>query len=415
MLPQHSSAFLSSCGVHKSLLGWRLAVLPFRAAGATDSFRIALGMSEEISALISRYGLPRLIAPATFWDGTGPADDVLGRCRLYELDYTMDGTIEVDGDDVRVNVALLDVPLGFEVIWTETFIGKMTNLFGLQYQIAVETVRQLDPDLSSRGPSSRPSSETTVATAHHFVLAAIQGIYRLDRHRFTRARSMLTEAIVLDPDYAAAYAWLAYWSLMAVGLGWVDDARNVTVLAGVSAERAIQLDPMNARAFSIAGHVKAYLQHDVHKALELHSNAIRLDPNLPVAWALSSISKSYNGDHLTAIRQANTARSLSPRDPHIYWAEHNATWAHFFNRDLGQAETLSEVVLSRNPDHISAINVHLGILGHTGQRAEANYWTDKLRSISPGITATRIVERAPWQPNDRNYLAEGLSLAGIQD
>ena len=412
---QSQDAFLSGCGVHKSLLGWRLAVLPFRAASTSDSYRIAFGMSEEISALISRYGLPRLVAPASFWDGTGPADDVLGRCKLYELDYVMDGTIEVDSENVRATITLLDVPLGFEVIWTGTFVGSMNDLFGLQQRISVETVKQLDPDLSHRSPSSRPSSETTVANAHHYVLAAIQGIYRLDRHRFTRARTMLTEAIVLDPDYAAAYAWLAYWSLMAVGLGWVDDARHVTVLAGVSAERAIQLDPANARACSIAGHVKAYLQHDVRKALELHAHAIQLDPNLPVAWAMSSISRSYHGDHVTAIRQAKIARELSPRDPHIYWAEHNATLAHFLNKDLDQAETLSEVVLTRNPDHVSAINVHLGILGHTGQEDEAAHWLAKLRVSNPNVRATSIVERAPWQPLDRLYYLEGLCLAGVPE
>ena len=200
---------------------------------------------------------------------------------------------------------------------------------------------------------------------------------------------------------------------MAVGLGWVDDARHVTMLAGVAADRAIQLDSANARAFSIAGHVKAYLQHDVPSAMALHARAIELDPNLPIAWAMSSISKCYHGDHPTAIRQAAIARSLSPRDPHIYWTEHNATWAHFFNKDLLVAERLSEVVLARNPEHVSAINVHLSILGHTGQRAEAVQWLAKLREFDSAVTAESIVGRAPWRPDDRAFYAEGLRLAGV--
>ena len=412
-LAHFPNIFASGTGIHRSLLGWRMAVLPFRAAGGTHSYGIAFGMSEEISALISNFRSPRLIAPATFWDGTGPADDVLGRCRMYELDYAMDGTIEIDGNKVRANVVLLDVPLGFEVIWTGTIFGTMDDLFSLQHRIAVEAVKQLDPALFNRGPATKLISRTTVAAAHHYVLGAIQGIYRLDRHRFTRARAMLTEAIVLDPNYAAAYAWLAYWSLMAVGLGWVDDPRHVTVLAGVSAERAIQLDPENARAYSIAGHVKAYLQHDVQSALKLHTRAIDLNPNLPVAWAMSSISKAYSGDHVTAIRQATVARSLSPRDPHIYWPEHNATWAHFFNRELDRAGILSDIVLTRNPEHLSAINVHLGILGHIGQRKEAKHWLSKLSEFVPEVTAAKIAKRAPWQPDDRRYLVEGLRLAGV--
>ena len=405
--------FASSMEVHKSLLGWRMAVLPFRAAGGKDSHSIAFGMSEEISALISRFRSPRLVAPATFWDGTGPAADVLSRCKMYELDYVLEGTLEIDCGEVRASIVLMDVPLDFEVIWNGTISGTVDDLFSLQHKIATEAVRQIDPGLSERVPTFTPRKETTVPFAHSLVLGAIKSIYRLDRRKFTRARTSLTEAIVLDPNYAAAYAWFAYWSIIAIGSGWVDDPRHMTVLAGVAADRAIQLDPENARAFTIAGHVKAYLQHDVQSAANLHERAIELNPNLPIVWAMSSLSKVYQGDHLTALRQSTISRSLSPRDPHINWAEHSATWAHFFNRNLHQAEILSDIVLTRTPDHLPAINVHLGILGHSGQRDEADHWLSKLRQLAPSATIRSIVARAPWQPDDQRYLAKGLRLAGV--
>ncbi len=59
---------------------------------------------------------------------------------------------------------------------------------------------------------------TEVAAAHQCVLTAIQAIIRLDRSAFMRARDHLTRAIELDPDYAAAHAWMAYWSIIAAGL-----------------------------------------------------------------------------------------------------------------------------------------------------------------------------------------------------
>jgi TolB-like protein len=408
--------FSSGGQLSKSYLGWRMAVLPFRAAGTAVASAIALGLAEEISAAISRFGSPRLIAPATFWDGTGPAEDVLGRARLYDLDYVMEGTLEVDDDVVRTRVVLLDVMLGFEVIWTGHLTGTLDDLFSLQHRIAAEVVRQLDPDLFQRGPELAPPLPTSFPVAHRLVLTAISGIYRLDRHRFTRARDALTAALALDPDYAAAHAWLAYWSLMAVGLGWSgDDPRLVITLAGHSAERAIDLDPQDARAHAIAGHVKAYLQRDVAAALKLHARAIALNPNLPIAWTMSSASQFYNGDHATAIRHANTARALSPRDPHIYWAEHNATIAYFLSKNLEQAEILSDIVLSRNPDHVSAINIHVGILGHTRQITEAQQWISRLKGFDPDLNVRKIVERAPFRPQDRDYYAEGLRRAGLPD
>ena len=139
------------------------------------------------------------------------------------------------------------------------------------------------------------------------------------------------------------------------------------------------LDPLDARALAVAGHVKAYLIHDVRSALTLHARAIELDPNLPIAWTLSSWSKIYNGEHTTAVRHAMMSRSLSPRDPHIFFVEHALMTAQFFSNNLDEAEMLAEVVLKRNPGHASALNVRLAILGHLGRKEEANHCLAMLR------------------------------------
>jgi TolB-like protein len=390
-----------------------MAVLPFRGLGASSRLDIALGLAEEISAALTRFCAPRLIATATFWDGSGPAVDAMARCRAYQLDYIIDGTIEVVDDRIHVSVTLLDVVLDFEVVWRGRFEEKLNDLFTLQHRIAFETVMQVDPELFHRAAASDSPVRTEVAAAHRSLLTAIQGIFRLDRPAFTRAREHLAQAIELDPDYAAAHGWMAYWGIMAVGLGWVDNPRDVTQLAGTSAERAIHLDPFNARAVAIAGHVKAYLLHDVRNALILHARAIELNPNLPIAWTVSSWSRIYNGEHTTAVRHAMMAQSLSPRDPHIWFVEHALMTAQFFNRNLEEAEMLAEVVLERNPDHVSALNVRLAILGHLARKEEARHCLDMLRQIDPNVTIHKIVSRPPLTAEDRIFYVEGLERAGV--
>src|SRR3954453_12769711 len=227
----------------------------------------------------------------------------------------------------------------------------MDDLFSLQDRIASETVAQVDPELHQRRWAAASSAKTDIAEAHHSVLTAIKGIYRLDRPQFLRARELLSRAIELDPDYSTAHAWLAYWGIMAVGQGWAVNGREVIAMAGGSAERAVLLDPLDARALAIAGHVKGYLLHDVRSALHLHARAIELNPNLPIAWTLSAWSKVYSGDHATALRHATTAQSLSPRDPHIFFVEHAQMAAHMFRGELEEADVLAELVLDRQPKH----------------------------------------------------------------
>ena len=390
-----------------------MAVLPFRSVGTPIGYGIALGMAEEVSAALSRFRTPRLIATATFWDGAGPAADALGRCRTYQLDYVIDGTIQVVDDEVHVNVTLLDVVLDFEVIWTGRFQGRLNDLFSLQHRIASETVAQVDPELFHRGSAFEAQLRTEVAEAHHSVLTAIQGIFRLDRPTFMLARDLLERAIDLDPEYGAAHAWLAYWSIMAVGLGWADEPREVISLAGSTAERAVQLDPLDARALAIAGHVKGYLMHDVRGALSLHARAIELNPNLPIAWTVSSWSRIYNGEHATAISHATMSMGLSPRDPHLFFVEHALMTAHFFSHHLEEADMLSELVLERNTNHASALNVRLAILGHLARHDEARECLAMLRRIDPEVTIERIVARAPLRPEDRAFYIDGLRRASV--
>jgi tetratricopeptide (TPR) repeat protein len=245
------------------------------------------------------------------------------------------------------------------------------------------------------------------------VLTAIQSLYRLDRSTFLHARELLAQAIELDPDYAAAHGWMAYWSIIAAGSGWVESPRDVTTLAGTSAERAVLLDPFDARALAIAGHVRGYLFHDIPSALRLHARAIELNPNLPIVWTVSSWSKIYNSEHTVAVRHAMMSLSLSPRDPHVWFAEHAMMTAQMFNRNLEEAAILSEASLERQPGYVTALNVRLAVLGHLGRKAEAGHCLDRLRKFDPKITVDKISSRMPLRPEDRIFYIEGLERAGV--
>ncbi len=414
-LDRFPQAFSATADIPNHQLGWKMAVLPFRSLGAPLGHGIALGMAEEVSAALARFRAPRLIATATFWDGTGPAADAMSRCRTYALDYIIDGTIQVIEKKVRVTVTLLDVVLNFEVIWSHRFEGPLDDLFSLQDRIAAETVAQVDPELFQRRWAAAASAKTAIPEAHHAVLTAIQGIFRLDQPKFMRARELLSRALELDPDFAAAHAWLAYWGIMAVGQGWGENAKSIITLAGEAADRAVLLDPLDARALAIAGHVKAYLLHDVRSALHLHARAIELNPNLPIAWTLSAWSKIYSGDHATAVRHAIMSQSLSPRDPHIFFVEHALMTAYLLRRQLDDADTLADIVLDRQPMHASALKVRLAILGHMGRTDEAAVYLSRLQAVEPGVTVSKLVERPPFVPDDLAYYADGLRLSGIPE
>jgi hypothetical protein len=84
-----------------------------------------------------------------------------------------------------------------------------------------------------------------------------------------------------------------------------------------------------------------------------------------------------------------------------------------FNRNLEEAEILSEAALERQPGYVTALNVRLAILGHLGRKEAASHCLDRLRKFDPKITVDKISSRMPLRPEDRIFYIEGLERAGV--
>ena len=165
------------------------------------------------------------------------------------------------------------------------------------------------------------------------MLRSIPLIGRMEHEAFMQAGEYLSKAIALEPDYAAGYAWYAYWHIFFVGQGWADCPKAMMERAGELAERAIVLDPFDARGLSISGHVRAFLHRRLREAMVLHERALSLNPNLAMAWALSAVTHAYAGDPDEAERRNNRYKKLSPLDPHAFFFDAFFVLIHLMKRE----------------------------------------------------------------------------------
>jgi tetratricopeptide (TPR) repeat protein len=225
---------------------------------------------------------------------------------------------------------------------------------------------------------------------------------------------MLAQAVELDPEYAAAHAWWACWHFFQVGQGWAKDPAAAMERAGELATRATRLDPADARGLTIAGHVRAYLHHRVEEALDLHERALRLNPNLPIAWALSGIAHTYVGLHEEAIRRIHRARELSPHDPHGFFFDMALMMPHLLRGDFETVVHLGRRALALNSGLTSTYKGMLSALGHLGRSDESAPLRAQLLALDPEFQIRRTVERTPLaRAEDRTLYAEGLRRAGL--
>ena len=303
-----------------------------------------------------------------------------------------------------------------EIIWARRFNSNLRNILNLADEIASETVAQVAPELlvwEGEKAASRPQVDPT---AYDLMLRAIPAIYRLDKTGFRAAGSLLERSLELDPSSAACHSWLAHWYLLSIGQGWATDMAEAVRYADQLAQRAVVLDPGDARAFTVAGHIRAFLHREAGEALGLHERAIALNPNLALAWCYSGLAHSYLGLHTDAIRHIQRARRLSPHDPHGFFFDMALVMPFLLTGDYEIAAQLGRRAREAHPGLSSTYKGLLSAVGKLGLASEAATLRDALLGLEPQFSIQEAIDRSPLlRHEDLDSYAEGLRLAGIPE
>lgn len=391
----------------------RLGVMPFRALDAGGG-ELALGLAEEIAAGLSRFRWLSCVSSfslATLSDQDGRQGSAW---RTLALDFLVEGSVQHGADRVRVLVRLLDMRAGGEIIWAQRFDKALTDVLSMQEEIAAQTVAQIDPELLSHEGDRAGAHDTVDPTAYLQLMRAIPVVCRLDAAEFPLAGELLASAVALDPEHAAAHAWWAYWYLLLVGQGWSQDAAAATTRCWELTQRALQLDPSDARALTVAGHVRAFLHRNLEAALALHERALAANPNLPLAWAFSGLAHTYAGRPEEGIRRATQARSLSPFDPHSFFFDACLMLSHLVRGEDEEVARIGRGAVQLNQSFSSLYKVRLAALGHLGLNDEATRVRTELLQLEPDFTVSEALRRSPLvRDQDRDRYAAGLRLAGL--
>ena len=394
----------------------RLGVMPFRSIDGSGPEELSVGLAEEITTALSRFRGISLISSTSLATLAGESLTESPRWQALDMDSVLDGTVQRNGKRVRIMVRLLDVRDGGEVIWARRFDRPAGDILAMQDEIAAETAAQIDPELLLREGRRAASNPPRDPKAYDLLLRAIPAVYRIEEAGFRAAGETLAAAAALDPDYAQVHAWWAYWHVLIVGQGWAQNAASAMQSAGRFAERAVTLDPSDARAVSIAGHVRAFLNHDPPAAIQLHQQALSLNPCLPMAWVFSGMAHAYAGNHSEAIQRIGHARRLSPFDPHSFFFDMALMIPHLARGEYEMVVELGRRATALNPRLSSTQKGYLAALGYLGRAEEQAIVRERLLRLEPGFCVRDALARSPLlRDDDRARYAEGLRRAGLPE
>lgn len=387
-----------------------IVVLPFDnlSADPQQSY-FSDGMTESVITDLSRVGELLVIAwntSSTFKDQTV---DIQAVARELGVRYVVEGSVQRAGDSVRINVQLIDADSGRH-LWAEKLDRQAAEVFALQDEVAREILDALEVQLTQEQRRAVAKTYTEDLQAYDLYLRAWDNYWQFNDQSRRQARSLLREALAVDPGFARAHALLAATYTNQVGASLRQSDASLDQAYAI-ARRAVALDEDVPQVHMVLGLVHMF-RREYEAAVSSVERAIELDPNYADAYALLCWILQYSGEPERGLEAMKTAIRLNPRAPFPYL---NAKAEAYFS--LGQYDLAvlnSEVALQRNPAAQRVRMFMAAALAHMGRIEEASWEIEELLLLEPDFTIDAVPSVAPYEEQATiDRLIEGLRQAGL--
>ena len=194
-----------------------IAVLPFRNLGGNpEEGYFGDGITEDIIGGLSRSHSMYVIARNSTLRYRDRQIDARDIATELGVRYIVQGSVRRHASRLRISSELIDATNN-RTIWGEKFDGADDDIFDFQDRIAARIVGTLEPKVYEVETAHALEKPTESLGAYECVLRALSLLYSFDDHDFTAAGKYLQRAVELDPHYAQAHGYLAWWYNLKTG------------------------------------------------------------------------------------------------------------------------------------------------------------------------------------------------------
>jgi serine/threonine-protein kinase len=291
-----------------------IAVMPFvNESGNADTEYLSDGMTETLIGSLSQLPNLNVKARSSVFRYKGKEIDAQTIGKELNVQAILTGRVLQRGEQLILNLELVDAKTE-NVIWSEQYTRKQSDLVSLQSEIARDVSTKLRTRLSGAEQNQIAKNYTANTEAYELYLKGRYQWNKRTAESVKKAIEYFNQAIEKDPSYALAYTGLAdsYSELT-----WYDNqpSKEVYPKAKAAALRALELDDQLAEAHTALGQAKTYSDWDFAGAEIEYRRAIELNPNYPVAHYYYAEMLSQLGRHDEAVAEATRAMELDPLSP----------------------------------------------------------------------------------------------------
>jgi adenylate cyclase len=391
-----------------------VVVLPFNnLSGDPGQEYLADGITEDLTTDLSRIEDSFVISRNTAFTYKGKAVDAKQIGRELGVRYVLEGSVRRSGDQVRINVQLVDAETGAH-LWAERFDRDSGELSGMENEIIGRIARAVRAQLVS----VEAGRKTDHPDARDYVLRGRAALVKpVSRAASDEAIAMFEQALALDSSIAAAQTGLASALISRVLDEFSDSSTSDLQRAEELLGRALATSPRSSWPHYVRGQLLRAQGH-CEDAIPEYEAAIAIDRNSAPSYAWLGWCKLLVGEVEKVIPLEEQAIRLSPQDRAIAGWYGRIGMAHLLQRRTGEAIMWLEKARSRYAaDGRSPIYVHSWLASAyalKGQEAaaRAELKTAFALGLRQSITA---LAADPWYRHPKTRaLAEATYFVGLR-
>jgi adenylate cyclase len=407
-----------------------IVVLPFaNLSGDPAQGYLVDALTDELTTSLARISGTIsgqfVIARNTAFTYKGKPMDAKAIGKDLGVRYVLEGSVQSIGAQARVNAQLIDAASGAHV-WAEQFDTTRADLLQTQDEIVIHLARAMEEQLDwaeaarlIRTPPANPDAEDL----------AIQCFAAVQKGGFVSKEAdagygLCEQALRVDPNNVRALWVLSMKFHVPVLMGVSADPKADLKRADELMSQALALDPNNAAAHNSEAWVLR--EHGrLEEAIAERERALDLDPADVGAMEGLAWDHGALGQYEKALELFDKAIRLSPRDPELEYMCEGKSSAYFGLKQYDQAIDRAHRAIAVGP---GAPGPHANLaaaLALTGHEAEAREALQRYLALPSSAQLRTIAALKAYnarskqsdprvlESQERSY--EGLRKAGLPE
>lgn len=384
-----------------------VVVLQFRSLESgtgTDEDYFGIGIAEDITTALSRFGSLLVISPITTYALRGQDQEVGRIGRELGVRYVVRGTVRRRGEQVRVAVHLVDALTAAE-IWAQQHDGDLSEIFRFQDEIVQTLVATLVGRVEAYSLEHARRKAPESLAAYDCFLRGKDYHHRFTLQDNTRAIEMFERAVVLDPAYALGYAWLACALYQRT---FFDQDPTLFDRCFEQVQKAYSLDDGESEIHRILGAFHLVWQ-EFDRAAYHFERALTLNPNDDRIVCQTGELATFLGRPADGELRVRRAMRLNPYFHARYWLRLAQALYH-----QGRFEEALDA-LDREPIPVPhQLTYRAACLARLGRDEAARAVIAALQASAGALTVDDLTRPLPYRrTEDREEVAAALRRAGL--